>query len=98
MTYISAQVSKNKQNVIVWERDEHGNRDYRLFPAPYYFYIENSNGIYNDIYGKKLNKVNCSSYKEFYEIKEELTKKGMKLYESDIGPEYKILSEHYYNK
>lgn len=98
MTYISAQVTQNRQNVIVWERDANGNRDYRMFRAPYYFYVKNEDGDYRDIYGNKLARVDCSSHKEMWELREALNNQGIRLYESDIGPEYKILSQHYFNK
>lgn len=98
MTYISAQVTKNRQSVIVWERDEHGDRDYRVFRAPYYFYYPDEDGQYNDIHSKKLSKLEFNTYRDFYDAKEEFKRNNIKLYESDIGPEYKILSQHYYNK
>src|SRR6185312_2773077 len=98
MTYISAQVTENRQNVIVWERDANGNRDYRMFRAPYYFYVKNTDGAYQDIYGNKLERVDCSTSREMWELRQALNSQGIRLYESDIGPEYKILSEHYFNK
>lgn len=98
MTYISAQLTENKQNVIVWERDTNGDRDYRVFHAPYYFYVPSEHGEHFDIYGKKLDKLEFNSHREFYQAKEEFRNSNIKIYESDIGPEYKILSKHYYNK
>lgn len=98
MAYISAMVTENRQSVIVWERDSNGNRDYRAFKAPYYFYYPNESGEFSDIHGKKLSKLTFNTYRDFYNSKEEFKKNQIKLYESDIGPEYKILSEHYYGK
>lgn len=98
MTYISAQVTENKQNVIVWHRDEQGERDYRIFKAPYYFYYPSEKGEYLDIHGKKLARLDFPTYRDFKEAKEEFQRNNIKLYESDIGPEFKILSQHYYNK
>ena len=98
MTYISAQVTENKQNVIVWHRDEKGDRDYRIFKAPYYFYYPNEKGEYVDIHGKKLSRIDFPTYRDFKEAREEFKRNDIKLYESDIGPEFKILSQHYYNK
>lgn len=98
MTYISAQVSENKKNVIVWHRTETGERDFRVFRAPYYFYYPDEDGKHLNIYDKKLSKIEFNTYNEFYQAKEEFKNSGIEIYESDIGPEYKILSEHYYNK
>lgn len=98
MTYISAEVTENRKNVMVWERDSNGERDYRVYPAPYYFYIPDNGGNYQDIHGNKLTRMDFNYSKEFWETKEECKAKGIKLYESDISPEFKILSEHYYNK
>jgi DNA polymerase elongation subunit (family B) len=98
MAYISAQVSENRQSVIVWERDSNGKRDYRVHRAPYYFYHPNDDGDYSDIYDHKLSKLVFNNYKDFYNAKEEFKRSHIKLYESDIGPEFKILSEHYYGK
>lgn len=98
MTYISAEVTKNRQNVIVWERDANGNKDYRMFRAPYYFYVKNNDGEYKDIYENKLERIDCASSREMWDLRESLNNQGIRLYESDIGPEYKILSQHYFNK
>jgi DNA polymerase elongation subunit (family B) len=98
MTYISAQVTENRKSVIVWERDEQGDRTYKTFNAPYYFYYPDEHGKFLDIHGNKLSRLDCDTYGEFYKAKEEFKLRGVRLYESDIGPEFKILSEHYYNK
>lgn len=98
MTYISAELTENRKNVIVWERLDNGDRDYRIYTAPYYFYIEDEDGKHRDIYGKKLLRLDFNYSKEMYDAREECKSKGIKMYESDIAPEYKILSEHYYGK
>jgi DNA polymerase elongation subunit (family B) len=98
MTYISAQITETRQSVIVWERDSQGRRDFRSFVAPHYFYYEDEDGDYTNIYGKKLSKVEFARSRECREAREEAQASGTKLYESDIAPEYKILSEYYYNK
>lgn len=99
MTYISAVLEKNKHNVRVWERTPEG-RVCKKYPTPWYLYIpvqNNEKTPYRDLYGNYLKKVSKNSYKEFMEIREALDTHGIDVYEGDIRPEYKILSEHYYN-
>ena len=97
MTYISAALSENRKNVLVWER-ENGKIQTKMYDAPHYFYVQDDRGPYTDIRGQKLKKVEFSNGYEFYETKKENISKGVKMFESDINPIYKVLSEHYYNK
>lgn len=94
MSYISAELSKDRSEVLVWKR-ENGKRVTERFPSPLYFYVENPKGEYESIYGKKLSKYEFNDYREFYQTKQDLLSRKIKLYESDIRPEYKILSSFY---
>jgi DNA polymerase elongation subunit (family B) len=98
MSYISAQLSQNKSQVLVWERNEKGERIVQRYKTPLYFYMEDKDGNHSSIFGKKLRKVTFDNYNEFYQTKQGMTAKNVALYESDIRAEYKVLSEHYYNK
>jgi DNA polymerase elongation subunit (family B) len=98
MTYISAAMSKDRNFVKVWERTEDGSRIVKSYKAPYYFYVEDEDGPYKNINGKSLRKRVFDTSYSFYEAKEEHLADGDKLYESDINPIYKTLSEKYYNK
>ncbi len=51
--YISAQMTPNMKEVIVWERTKAG-RVTKRYPAPYYFYLQDSEGKYKDIHGNKI--------------------------------------------
>ncbi len=94
MSYISA--IKQKDTVTVWERN--GDvRDVVQYPAPYYFFTEDSTGEYKSIYGQKLIKHEFSTGNDMYLAKQQLLGHRVRLYESDIQPEVKILSQHYYN-
>lgn len=86
-----------KDTIIVWERTEHG-RDIKLYDAPYYFYTPDPDGEYTSIYDDKLKKHTFRSRNEFLEGKKVLKAKGVELFESDIDPEVRILSEMYYGK
>jgi DNA polymerase elongation subunit (family B) len=93
MSYIDA--IKIKSDVLVWERTENG-REIKTYTAPYYFYIEDSNGSYKNIYQNSLTKLEFSNSQEFNLAREDYKSRGFKLYESDIPPELKILSSYYY--
>ena len=97
MSYISAY--RSKDDVYVWERV--GNkRKFVIYPAPYYFYYKSPKGTYTSIYGDKLARHDCADYSEFYSLKKQQKEDDnhIELFESDIPPEIKVLSEHYYGK
>lgn len=94
--YISASITKNRQDVLVWERTEHG-RDLKVYPAPYYFFVPDKNGEYADIHGNKLKRKDFASFSDFKEEKMRHLSRGEKTYEAGISPEYKVLSKHYFN-
>jgi DNA polymerase elongation subunit (family B) len=95
--YISACMSDNYKEVLVWERKSHTERVVKHYRAPFYFYINDEYGEFTDIYGNKLRKIESDSGKSLKELKEAYRSSGCTLYESDISPEYKILSEFYYD-
>lgn len=97
--YISAETQRRtggKNDVVVWER-VNGKRKTRTFPAPYYYFTKNSNGNYTSIYGEKLARHDFSSFSPFHKARQDAESSKIRLYEADIPPEIKILSEHYYN-
>lgn len=98
MTYISALLSENRKFVKVWERNENGERVCKKYDAPFYFYVEDEDGEFEDLYdGKKLSRLDYDSASDFFDARKKFEEKKLKLYESDIPPEYKILAEHYFN-
>jgi DNA polymerase elongation subunit (family B) len=100
MTYISTATSKDKKNVYVWERTENG-RHIVTYDAPYEYFVDdptNKNSKYRTINGGTVSKVEYEDPFEFFKERKRLRENGTKLYESDISPELKILSERYYNK
>lgn len=94
MSYISAIFRRSDDEVLVWERNN-GVRELKKYPAPLYFYTESNTGKYVSIYGKKLDRQDYYSWEEFSNARNKLNR--IQLYESDITPDIKILSEHYYN-
>lgn len=96
--YISTAMSENRKEVLVWERPESGKpRELKTYAAPYYFYIEDDKGEFQDILGKKLKRVKFHDPKEFRESREYNKNRAITMYESDISPENKVLSSFYAN-
>lgn len=93
MSYIS---TLNKgSDVLVWERTKEG-RELKTFRAPYYFYTEDSNGTFKSMKGKKLIRHEFDSADAFHNTRNNYTSDGIKMYESDLMPDLRIISEHYY--
>ncbi len=96
MSYIDAYTINDE--VIVWERSSEGARTIKKYPAPYYFFYETDESDSTDIsmYNKPLKRVTATNRREFAKLKDKYISMGCKLYESDIRPEMKILSDYYY--
>lgn len=95
MSYISA--IRDRDEVRVFERNN-GVREVVTYPAPYYFFTAHKDGEYESIFGQKLMRHDFKSYREMSSAKQECDSNNTQMFESDISPELKILSEHYYNK
>ncbi len=95
MSYISAE--RTKDHITIWERDENG-RHVVTAKSPFYFYIKDPNGKYKSMYGDKLSRLDFKSTKEFNFERSKRKANREVLFESDIPPEIKYLSEHYYDK
>jgi DNA polymerase elongation subunit (family B) len=100
MSYIDAYTSNGK--VYVWERNG-DRRSRQVYTAPYNFYIQDgaiegyaSTEKFTGLDGSQLVKVECDSYNEMTQLVNQLTSKSIRVYESDILPEIKILSDHYF--
>ena len=96
MSYISA-IIKN-DDVVVWERDEHGKRVEQFYRAPYYFYVDDPEGDHTTIYGNKVSKLEFGDAKKFYKVRKELESDGVEMWESDVGADIRVISQQYYGK
>lgn len=96
MSYISTQLSKKFDEVMIWERTKKG-RVLNRYPAPWYFYVQDEDGAFSDIYGNKLIRLDFSTYSEFRSKRDQCRLSGITTYESDIPADSKILSEYYHN-
>lgn len=83
--------------VVVWEKTPSGKRVTKKVPADWYFYVPHHKGNeYSAINGIKLKKLTFSNSAEFNEAKRDAKIEGYSLFDSDVGPELKHLSDHYY--
>lgn len=98
MTYISAGTTYDRSEVIVWERGDDGRRYQKRYTAPYYFYVPDEDGEYEDIYNVKLTRLEFDDQPTFYQTAQRFKNEGVKVYESDISVEYKVLSTEYFGK
>jgi len=80
----------------VWERNNKV-REVVTYPAPYFFFTE-GDGEYESIFGQKLIRHDFDTYQEMSAAKQKNADSRTTMFESDISPEIKILSQHYYNK
>ena len=96
MSYIDAFYKRDEDKVRVVERDAKGQRKFVDYDARYVFYYPDSRGKHRSIYGEQLQKVQCSTFKEF--IKEQKIRSNKKLYEQDINPVFRCLEENYLGK
>lgn len=93
MSYISA-INTGK-DVLVWERTKFG-REIKTYPSPYYFYTRDPDGPYRSLYGDKLIRHDFTSQADFTKTRATLKSHNETLFESDIPPELKVLSEWYF--
>lgn len=95
MSYLSA--IRTGDDVLVWERDDEG-RKLSYFRAPYYFYIEDPDGEYTSMFGQSLSRKEFDNAREYQRARSDCEAQGIRMFESDIPAELKVLSEQYYGE
>lgn len=100
MSYISAIVPSDHQDIVkVWERDDQGERSVKEYNAPYIFYIDDPKGKCTTIFDTKVKKIDCGRNRSlFYKKRNEYRDQGIRIWESDISPEIRVLSTEYYEQ
>lgn len=93
MSYVDAVHDRNTDKIFVVERQPDGKRTYNEFPANYTFYYADPKGKYRSIYGEPITRFSTRKRSEFE--KEKRIHSNKKLYESDINPIFRCLSENY---
>ena len=96
MSYIDALYKKDEDKIYVVERNSKGERVFVDYPARYVFYYPDARGKHRSMAGEILQKVSCSTSKEF--IKEQRIRSNKKLFENDINPVFRCLEENYLGK
>ena len=95
MSYIDAIIDRDTDRIRVVERVK-GKRIFNEYPANYVFYYDDSRGKYRTIYDTPVTKFATKSSKEFRrELKSH--EGSSRLWESDINPVFRCLSEKYLN-
>ena len=92
MSYIDALYDREHDRIHVVER-RNGVREYRDYPANYIFYYDDPRGKFTSIYGTPVSRFSTRNNKEFR--KEVRAQSHKNLYESDINPVFRCLSENY---
>ena len=94
MSYIDALLDRESDKIHIVERDKKGKRIYQEYKAKYLFYYTDPKGKYRSVYGDSLSKITASNKNEF--LKElRLHRSKSQIFESDINPVFRCLSENY---
>jgi DNA polymerase elongation subunit (family B) len=93
MSYIDAIIERDKNQILVVERDKHGKRHFVTHPTKYVVYWPNEKGKWNSIFDTKLDRYQTAKDKDFKKELSLLPK--VKLHESDINPIFRCLYENY---
>jgi DNA polymerase elongation subunit (family B) len=93
LSFVDAIHSRDEDRIYVVERGPDGKRHYNEYPANYVFYYDDPKGKQRSIYGNTVSRFSTRKRTEFE--KEKRIHSGKKLYESDINPVFRCLSENY---
>jgi len=92
MAYVDALFDRKKDRIFVVERNN-GIREYKEYPANYVFYYDDPKGKHRTIYDTPVSRFSTKLNKEFQ--KEVRIHDNKHLWESDINPVFRCLSENY---
>ncbi len=95
MSYVDAHYNRDVDTIHVVERDTDGIRHYKEYHPRHLFYYQDPKGKFKSVDGDPLARVTCKSIKELR--KELAIYSNKKLYESDVNPVYRCLSDEYIN-
>jgi hypothetical protein len=91
--YIDMLFDRGRDTISVVERNEAGERVFTQYPAHYVFYYPDKKGKFTSIFGDTLGRYSTTSGKAFN--KEKKSFYGQTLFESDIKPEFRCISDNY---
>ncbi len=93
MSYVDAIHSRDEDRIYVVERGNDGKRHYTEYPANYVLYYPDNKGKHRSIYGNPVSRFSTRKRAEFE--KERRIHGGKELFESDVNPVFRCLSENY---
>jgi DNA polymerase elongation subunit (family B) len=93
MSYVDAIHSRDEDRIYVVERSSDGKRHYTEYPANYVLYYPDNKGKHRSIYGNPVSRFSTRKRAEFE--KERRIHGNKELFESDINPVFRCLSENY---
>lgn len=89
--YVDAYYDRQNDTVHVVER-VNGKRKFVEYPAKYVLYYEDKNGRHTSIFGDRLERFETTNKKNFQKELRELT---TKVFEADVSPLFRCLSDNY---
>jgi DNA polymerase elongation subunit (family B) len=95
LSYVYPDYRKSK--IIYWEY-ENGVKKQLEADMPLYFYIDDEEGEYKTINGKRAKKIEFDTWSKFKEKRDKYRDFNFKMYESDISLQTKFICNHYYRK
>lgn len=90
MSYINAHTTGDI--VTIWERIN-GERVSKQHAAPWYLYAEDSQGEHTTLFGNTVSRHDFKSRDDMYAAMFKFRVNNQSVFESDIKPEYKLISE-----
>ena len=93
MSYVDAILDKDSDRILVVERTSDGNRAYKEFPTNYVLYYEDPKGKHRSMFGDPVSRFSTRKRSEFE--KERRIQGRKKVFESDINPVFRCLSDNY---
>ena len=101
MSYIDAAVVDKGKNVKVWERDQDGVLTSHTYDAEYFCYVPDERGKQKTIFPDRFNQASKETFPDRQSLKKFVKEHNrsnpkIPLFESDIQPELRVLSELYY--
>jgi DNA polymerase elongation subunit (family B) len=91
--YVDAFLEREKNQILVVERDHKGKRQFVTHPTKYVAYWPSPKGKVPNIHGELCDRFQTTKLKEFQREISMLSKSG--LHESDINPIFRCLYDHY---
>lgn len=92
--YVDAFLDREKEEIYIVERIN-GERVYNTQPLNHIFYYEHPQGSHTSLFGTSCKKFITHSSEAFKKELRKFKNKGVKVYESDLNPIFRYLSENY---